>query len=317
MVARPRSPFLALLAVLSLAVVGAGIAWACTPQATLDQPNPGSGEAGTDVTLSGRGFPAEEAVRIRWNDANGPLLATVNANANQAFTVTVRVPADAAEGTYVFLAVPQEPRYTARAAFAVTSAQAAQPAPAPAQEQPATQPPAPAAAEQPATGAPAAGTPPTARRPARTPARRREPAARRAPASVRRPAAAPARPTAPVVQTTSAQPAFGGSVAPAQTARPARAERARPARKRGSGTPARRGPQPSEATAGSDLWSGFAGAPARPGLGSATAPAAATSSALTIGLGLLGLGLMTMAGGFGAVAVRRRRAPARTDRQDS
>ena len=299
---RSRRPLVALLTILSLAVVWAGLAWACSPRASLDPPAPAAGEAGSDVSISGRGFEADHPVRIRWNDENGPLLATVRPTAQETFRTTVRIPADAPDGNHVILAIPQDPRYTSRASFTVgppaeQQAPAAPPTTAPASPDPAT-------AQAPAP-APASSAPPAAGRPSR-PATAR-PDARPAP---RRPApAAPTRRSARQrdAATTGGAPArIRDRTAAASTTRATATTPSPPAAAPAPQTPLAAAVQPSQATAGGDIWSGFAPGSARRGL--SDAPAAVTANpTLAYGVGLLALGLLALAGGFGTVAVRRRR----------
>jgi hypothetical protein len=94
------------LGVLSLVVVGAGLAWACTPQARLFV-TPAKARAGGEVTVRGTNYPQGEAVRIRWNGPRGERLGTAHLPDNRDdFQTTVRIPAEAAPGAHIILGVP-------------------------------------------------------------------------------------------------------------------------------------------------------------------------------------------------------------------
>ena len=74
----PRRFVSALLFTLVLAVAGGGLAWACTPQATLTL-KPSSAPAGTSDEVKGENYTkAGRPVRIRWGSFDGPLLATAH-----------------------------------------------------------------------------------------------------------------------------------------------------------------------------------------------------------------------------------------------
>ncbi|HVE47464.1 MAG TPA: hypothetical protein VNA57_12060 [Acidimicrobiales bacterium] len=69
----------------------AGLAWACTPQATTQSITPGAAPPGAEVTLtSENGYPSAAPVEIRWNSSEGPLLAT--AAGSGSFSVRFTVP---------------------------------------------------------------------------------------------------------------------------------------------------------------------------------------------------------------------------------
>ena len=84
-------------------LVPAAFAWACVPQATLSA-QPGSGPAGTQVTVSGQQW-AERPIEIRWDGTSGPLLAEVE---GPSFSTTVTVP-QVADGDYTLIARQQFP----------------------------------------------------------------------------------------------------------------------------------------------------------------------------------------------------------------
>ena len=82
----------------------AGLAWACTPQATISL-IPRSARAGEPVTVNGSRFE-DTPVEIRWNDAGGPLLAVAS---GPEFSVQITAPADAADGVYFVVATDGTP----------------------------------------------------------------------------------------------------------------------------------------------------------------------------------------------------------------
>lgn len=83
------------------------------------------------------------------------------------------------------------------------------------------------------------------------------------------------------------------------------------------GTPEQGAMQPSETSAGNDLWSGLESGdtPTLSGedaVAGSESPTDGFTGALTLGASLLGLGLVTLFAGLGTMAVRRRRQPAAT-----
>ena len=94
------------LAVLSLVVVGAGLAWACTPSAQLSV-GPKEARSNELVTVRGTSFPEGDVVRLRWNGPQGELLNTVSLRDDRDdFSTNVRIPADATPGPHVIIGVP-------------------------------------------------------------------------------------------------------------------------------------------------------------------------------------------------------------------
>lgn len=63
----------AVVGALAVAVMGAGLAWACTPEAVLELDTV-AGPPGTEVNVSGGGFPANGHVEVRLDTADRPLL---------------------------------------------------------------------------------------------------------------------------------------------------------------------------------------------------------------------------------------------------
>ena len=316
MVAKPRRPFLVLLACLALGVVGVGVAWACSPGAD-SSGTPGAGPAGTDVLLTGTGFPAGQTVRIKWA-AGGEerYLTSARPDAQGAFRKSVTVPSDAPDGEAVFLTVPADPQYTQRVSFLV-GPQSTQLSP----DQPGPSNPNPAA---PGPGARPNVAPPESRNGAprqnvvrdRTGARSgprggKSPrnGARSAPKGVTRPAdsIAPVDTTAPAGTTTTGEPAFAGSVEPGN--KPTAVASGQAGGANGFGD----APRTSEATANGDLWGGFGPGSTRPSLSDVVSPADAPTSALTVGLALLAFSLMGLIATFGVAELRRRRVLAEGD----
>ncbi|MDP9023286.1 MAG: hypothetical protein M3N57_11460, partial [Actinomycetota bacterium] len=75
--------------------------------------SPHAGPAGTQVTVTVEGF-ADGPVEIRWDDRDGPLLATAE---GPDFTVEVTVPADASPGQHTFVLNATAPHATRGAAM--------------------------------------------------------------------------------------------------------------------------------------------------------------------------------------------------------
>ncbi len=68
--------------------------------------SPTSGSVGSTITLSGHGFAAGEAVKVRWTSTQGTTLATVTSDSNGGFTVSFAVPSTTA-GAHKVYAVGQ------------------------------------------------------------------------------------------------------------------------------------------------------------------------------------------------------------------
>jgi len=96
---RNHLPLASVLAALSALAV-ASVAWACTQTATISI-RPASGPTGGPVMVSGQDF-GSTPVEIRWNGAEGPVLATAS---GPQFSVAVSPPAGAAPDVYVIEAV--------------------------------------------------------------------------------------------------------------------------------------------------------------------------------------------------------------------
>lgn len=85
------------IALLSMLVVGVGLAWACTPaEGGVDET---SGKPGSQTTFTGRYFAPNEPVEVRWNEAyensdSAPLLTTAQADDNGVLGFTVTIPQD-------------------------------------------------------------------------------------------------------------------------------------------------------------------------------------------------------------------------------
>lgn len=109
--------------------VGAAAVLACTNIATI---NPGQTAAapGTDVNITGSSFSTIQSgssqVTVHWNAIDGPVLAQVAPDASGAISATIKIPANAAAGSYVIVATQADktgaPAFgtPARVAFQVT-----------------------------------------------------------------------------------------------------------------------------------------------------------------------------------------------------
>ena len=84
-------------------LVASAAAWACVsgPSVTL---SPADAKPGDTVTLNMRDFRKVDPVQVRWNDLNGPVLASFEHNGSGSpFTGQITVPADAKPGNYVLI----------------------------------------------------------------------------------------------------------------------------------------------------------------------------------------------------------------------
>ncbi len=267
------------LSALAVMVVGAGLAWACTPAAYLFLSKTGAAP-GTTITISGKEF-APGPVEIEWTGA--PAAERTMAT-GPSFSVPVAVP-DIEPGVYYVQATALDDfggiEGQATRAFKVSV-----PAPAPT----------PGRTEARPEPAPNAVPAPRGRAEARS----------QAPANAA--PLAPSRAPAPAViapRTPAAAPATDAPSTPA----------AREPEREAVSTP----PPPSSARTSSqrsvvaDLWSGFAAGPesSLPPSTTTTATSAGASGSRMLGIALLGTGLVVMLGGFVVAGLRRRRAPAR------
>jgi hypothetical protein len=316
MAPRPGRPFLVLLAFFAVGVIGAGVAWACSPGAE-SSGTPGKGPAGTQVQLEGKGFPAGQIVRIKWA-AGGEerYLTSARPDAQGVFVKSVAVPADASDGEAVFLTVPADPQYTQRVSFVVgpqrTPAPPGQPGPGgsdPAQPGPGARPdlappgsgggaPGPEVVRDRTNGRPGPRSP--GPRGDRSPRNGGSPRNGASPPAPNR-GTAPADAAAPAGRTSTGEPAFTGSVGPGNKPTAVAPDRAITAT--GSGEV----PQPSEATANGDLWGGFGSGSNRPSLSDVAGPADSPGSALTVGIALLALSILGLVATFAVAELRRRR----------
>lgn len=80
-------------------LVGAGLAWACTPAATLTA-TPNRAEPGDPVTVKGYEFPVGAPISVFWQSAQGEKLAEATGADFEAQVTIPTVP----DGTYILLA---------------------------------------------------------------------------------------------------------------------------------------------------------------------------------------------------------------------
>ena len=307
-----RAAISGVLATAVAAIFVAGLAWACSPQAYVQALSASSGSAGSSLTVAGRAFIPNQAVRV---SVGSQLVATAPTNADGDFTTTIAIPADTPAGTTTIVVVPtNSSQYSARVAFTVTEPSPSQPDP-PGTPTPTPQSPDPAPAQQ---------SGPAADRPRRRPARGRdarvwagaEPALATARRTARPNAAAqqPAQPAGAAQNGRSAPQVAAGSALSPQTSSAADG-RSGAATATGNSAALQRsfdsGPgaaTPSRGSAASDVWSGFRSGE-RPSLSTSISPPSAGSpTELTLGMGILGIGLLTLLGGFAVADLRRRRA---------
>lgn len=262
-----------------VALAAASLAWACTPTADIEITPDRVAAGGGAIDVQGRNFLDGATVQVRWNAADGPLLATATARGTEGarFSVPVTVP-KVPEDTYTVLALAQDKNGEAIAVR--ESLVVGQPGRAPAAAPEGREP----AARSVSGGETGGSTRATTSGGDETPAR----------------ASAPS--PAPAVTAAPATTADAGPAAdtPAAAAKPDQSREPAAAR-------------PSERSATSDLWSGFRGgkAPAAaPAVPEPVAVAGEDSPQMAIGAALLALGLVGLVGAFGVAELRRRRAPA-------
>lgn len=107
------------------AVIGAaGLAWACTVNATMAL-SAQTGPVGSETVVKAEGLAPGPAT-VRWNSVSASTLAEVTADSTGAFTAPVKVPA-AAAGIYAVVVVDAKGDVV-RSAFEVTGADTAAPA---------------------------------------------------------------------------------------------------------------------------------------------------------------------------------------------
>ena len=121
----------------ALLLTGAMAAWACTNLATLNLGQP-QGQAGQSVDVTGSSFATAEsggkAVQVRFDGAQGALLATAKPDKAGSIGANVKIPANAKPGYHIILATQstkEGPAFgtPARASFLVGSAPATSQAP--------------------------------------------------------------------------------------------------------------------------------------------------------------------------------------------
>lgn len=110
---------------LALVLSAVAVAWACVPRGglTLD---PDSGASGTQATAAVSGFPAGEAVELRWDSPSGPALGS---GTGPSFSTTITIPA-ADPGTYIVIAAVTDEHAdhsSAPAAFTIPGSEPAPP----------------------------------------------------------------------------------------------------------------------------------------------------------------------------------------------
>lgn len=306
----------AIVGALACAVMAAGLAWACTPQAQFTRFAPTSGGPGTQVTVTGTNF-TDQPVTIHWGSASGPVIGTAS---GPSFTTTVTVP-QAPGDVYAIVAVtigpspaqsgqavgsftlltPTQPATgsTSASTSGATSGQTATPSPQAGGRTSATVNGAPATATQRGrTAATVSGA-----NTARPSFPQRQPVATR---NSDAPAVVPATPaTAPTQAAARPQGTAAGTGRSANRGRADAAPASAPAT---FGAPSVSGATESSATG--DLWTGFD--PARSAASAASAATAApqadaATSPATLGIVLLALGLIGLCGGAAVAETRRRR----------
>jgi len=315
--------FIGLVTVLTVAVTGAALSWACSPggeisgsQTGANSGGPASGPSGSDVQVTGRGFTPGRSVEIHWNELASPILDQVNVAQDGTFEASITIPR-APVDTHTIIASTTNSEgtaFTARMPFTVTAGTAnngpsGNEAPAsqggtpqtPAQSTPG------AVAGQTNGGSQSTGTnSQSVNAPTAAPTGGRTGDTLRPGGSLRDTPLGSSRGTESTRGTVpgpQGEPVFAGSVAsPAGSVSGA-----------GSSAPSTAGSTAqqsggSEQSASDDLWGGYSSASASPpSLNGAPGPADDSSQPMMVGLGLLGFGLVALVSGFGVADFRRRR----------
>lgn len=168
---RSRLLYMIGLAAVAVPLAAASVAYACTSLATINL-SPGSGPAGTTVTVTGKGFVPHDSssgtpgnAYVRFDSQRGPILAEATpAGSGGRFTVEIQIPQSADPGNHVILATQNRADGSpaggtpARQAFTVTAPAQAEAPPAAVTPQP-RRPGRQAASPAPQGDAPAAATP--------------------------------------------------------------------------------------------------------------------------------------------------------------
>ena len=76
----------------ALLVVMLGAAWACTPQPRSFAARPDTGAGGTATEIIGQGMPAFVPVEVRWDDLDGSVIGSAQADENGRFKAPIVVP---------------------------------------------------------------------------------------------------------------------------------------------------------------------------------------------------------------------------------
>jgi hypothetical protein len=302
-----RRRALALLGLLTILVVPASIAWACTPQAHL-RIDP-TVTAGSSMTVGGADFKPN--VQINFNLDPGGSAGSVTTSSVGAFSTTITAPSTPGNYTLSAIGYDADGSVTAglpqQASFTVTGA---------------SQPAAPGSTIQP--GRSGASAPATAPSPGRfsepeVPRARAFGSPKRGSSRGRQRAATrgggPGRQAAlnagdGVIKASSGA-VFAGSVARAD--RVAGASRGRSGAAGRSRAHAKTTTTPSQRSAAGDVWGGFKSSNA-PGLvarGSDAAPSGGPGSLFALSLGLLIAGGLALVAGLAVTEARKRRARAR------
>lgn len=273
------------LALLSVPLLVASMAWACSPGKTVSAAPAAPVPGGGTVAIQGSTWEAGP-IEVRWQSRTGARLPVTGDATGPGFNLTVTIPDRVTEGsTYTLWVVGPSSAGTNGGAPTDNAMPMTITAGAPRVVEPVSEPVTPTPTPTPVT--PATG--PAAVQPV-------EDTSVFEPTDAAVPAAAPAR-------------SPGVAAAPVRTGSPTVAVPVRPAESTAAVVPQPSASEvapvvPGAQSAGSDLWSGFATGE-RPGaslVGPATAPA---ENGMGTGLAVLGIGLLALMGGA-AVALRRR-----------
>lgn len=113
----PRRGAVAGLLASLMVVTGAGLAWACTAQTLMQVAPSMTGPAGSQVQVTAS-VASAGPVSLRWNGAQGPVLASGEARPRESVDMSVTIP-EVPPGVY-YLVLVADGNDVARAAYEVT-----------------------------------------------------------------------------------------------------------------------------------------------------------------------------------------------------
>ena len=282
----------------ALAVLGAGVAWACTPTAHVDV-YPQTGIPGSRVTVTASKFHPDQPIEIRWETAAGERLGTARTASNGGTQAEITVPSVPGDVYYIVAVQFEGTRVIGESVASFEVEAPARPTPS------ASTPPPPSGSTAPAATAPAPPVADTSPAPSSVVAGTADPSAGTSAATAGTSAAtasAPAAVAAPRARPVAARSA--SVAAPAQGPEAAASSAA---------VPAEAAAQPSRRSITADLWGGLDDGRVPSGSGLTTPAGGPDHGGLAAGALLSTLAVAVLGSLAGVAVSRRRRAPT-TDR---